>query len=260
MQYLKHKNIMLTRTAEQNEASLSLLESYAAKPVLFPCLNIEYLKQNIQEVWEVLRKNASENTDIIFSSRNGVAAVAACLPDFAHALSGFRLVAVGDKTASSLLELGCTVSMIPSIPSQKGLIAMYQQQKLPQKAFFFRALEGSDDLQAYLTSNQVATQLIPCYKTSCNTEPTPEVIQQLKLGQIDAVLLGSARTAACYVQRIKDINLANRPAIAVMSQQVAKAADKLGLDVQVIAKEPSFKNMLQGLNQYFAEQGNKHVI
>ncbi len=254
MNHLQNKRILLTRTSEQNKNTAKQLKSMGAMPVYFPCIQIDYLNNNIQQALTKLHTENTRSTDIIFSSSNGVKAVASCTNNLQKSLQGFRIVAVGHKTAQTLSEHDCTPAFIPEEASQKGLIAAYQQQSLPQQAYFFRAEEGSDDLLHALELQGVNTHLIPSYRASCPNNDASSIIEQLQNKSIDAVLLGSAKTAAFYVQRIANLSLANTPVIAVMSQQVTKAADKLGLKVQVTASEPSFKAMLQGLDDYFATQ------
>lgn len=254
MTHLKGKRILLTRTAEQNKNTAQLVESLGATPVLFPCIHIDYFTTNIQQALTAIQTEKQKGTDIIFSSSNGVKAVASCVNNLKESLQGFRIVAVGRKTAQTLAEHECPPEIIPDEASQQGLIIAYQQQKLPQQVYFFRAEEGSDDLLRALEQQGVNTLLISAYRTSCSHESANPVITQIKNNHVDAVLLGSAKTAAYYVQRISNLTLANTPVVAAMSPQVEKAADKLGLKVQIIANKPSFSAMLQGLDDYFAAQ------
>ncbi|MDQ7058873.1 MAG: uroporphyrinogen-III synthase [Ghiorsea sp.] len=254
MTHLKGKRILLTRTAEQNKSTAQLVKSMGAIPILFPCIHIDYFSTNIQQTIKDLQAGEIKNTDIIFSSSNGVKAVVSCVNNLKESLQGFRIVAVGRKTAQTLIEHECPPEIIPEKASQQGLIIAYQQQKPPQQAYFFRAEEGSDDLLLALKQQGVDTHLIPSYRASCPNDDATPISTQLSNKKIDAVLLGSAKTAAFYMRRIANLNFANTPVIAVMSPQVEKAADKLGLKVQVIANKPSFSAMLQGLDDYFATQ------
>jgi len=253
MNFLYGKHILLTRTAEQNKATAKLVESYHAKAVLFPCLSIEYLPQNIQPSFDALVQTTPATTDIIFSSRNGVLAVAHSIKNINQTLQGFRIVAVGKKTAQTLSEYGLESHIIPDISSQQGLISSYKTEIKPKNVFFFRAEQGSDALLTFFAGQNIKTQLVPCYRSISSGEPSKNAQHQLEAGNIDAVLLGSAKTAQFYVQKTNHLQLANRPVIAVMSPQVAEAADKLGLTVQVIAERPSFKAMLDGLDAYFSQ-------
>jgi len=252
MKHLLGKSILLTRSTDQNKKTAALVKSFGANPVLFPCSAIVPLIEHIQVAWEALQK--STKTDVIFSSPNGVTIVADHSNHFQQTLEKHRVIAVGQKTSEALKKHNINVAWLPKTSSQLGIVEDYAQHGLPDKVMFFRAETGGSELVDYLEQNKIITQLIPTYQTILNREHYPNVLQQLMDTNIDAVLLGSARTVEFYCQKVGDAKLASQPTIAVMSQQVRKAADKLGLSVQVIAKEPSFTAMLEGLNEYFAHQ------
>ena len=252
MNHLHGKHILLTRTEAQNKTTAELVAKLDATPVLFPCTHIEVLRQSIQDGINALSQLPAQDVDIIFSSRNGVEAVAKTLPKLAETLAKYRVIAVGEKTAQSLKKYGIQPCWTPQTASQQGLIEAYPDHGLPKHAVFFRAKVGSDDLLNFLAKHNIHTKLCPAYDTLLNPEAQPEVLQQIKQGQIDAVLLGSARTTEFYSQKTHSIPNKTQPIVAVMSEQVRKAADKSGLNVQVVASELSFNAMLQGLNDYFA--------
>ncbi len=255
MRFLQGKHIMLTRTPAQNAKTARLLAKYGAQAVFFPCLRIEYLPQPIHDILHHLQTSEHQQTDIIFTSANGVHAVAeqcSATAPLADVFAGCRVLAVGQHTAQALQDEHCPVHIMPQIASQQGLMAYYKQHGLPKQAIFFRAAQGSDDLSTYFAENNTPLTLVKAYQSVCSNDDATAMRQQLHQHRIDAVLLGSAKTAAYYCQKINAISLANRPVIAVMSAQVAAAADNLALKVQVVAKEPSFIAMLDGLNTYFS--------
>lgn len=252
MNHLLGKNILLTRTAEQNHATATLVAALGATSFSLACTHIQPLPNNIQTAWEQLKASNPQTAHVIFSSRNGVDMVANIVPDFANTLAAYTVVSVGHKTNQALEQYNVSPAWTAEKSSQKGLIQSYQTRILPQTAFFFRAETGADCLLNHLEKQGVKTHLIPTYRAEMDKTDTAPIIRQLKDNAIDAVLLGSARTAEFYIQKIGNVELANQPIVAVMSQQVRKAADKLGLSVQVIAETPSFESMLKGLNNYFA--------
>ncbi len=252
LKHIQGKRILLTRTAEQNQHTATLVAAFGATPVLLACTKISPLTQHIQQAWQALKQTNPQTTHIIFSSQNGVNAVAKTRPDFLDTLSAYTVVSVGEKTSQALLKHQISPAWEAQQASQTGLIQGYDIQDFPKTAFFFRAETGSDDLLHFLNTHNVQTHLIPAYRASLDNTSAAPIIHQLRANRIDAVLLGSARIAKFYTQKIDNIGLANHPVIAVMSQQVRKAADKLGLSVQVIAETPSFESMLKGLDDYFA--------
>lgn len=252
MSHLSGKSILLTRGGEQNNKLANLVHEYGATPILFPCLSREILTHNIIAAVDMLLTLNPDDTDIIFTSQNGVTALGETFPNIASKINHFRIVAVGKKTAHALVELGCKVSFTPDVESQLGLISKYADIRLPKHVVFFRAEEGGDELSTALISQGIDVNMVFAYRTECDMQQPLSSFESLTKKNVDAVLLGSAKTAECYVKRLNNLDIANAPVIIVMSQQVAEAADKLGLTVQVIAKLPNFEAMLASLNAYFA--------
>lgn len=252
MSHICGKTILLTRHAEQNIKIASMVAEYQAIPVCLPCLKREFLSANIQQQLQKMAVYDPHTTDIIFTSQNGVAAVAATSQRIADEFARYRVIAVGKKTAHALVQLGCHVDYIPDQASQRGLIDVYATIAQPKRVVFFRAEEGSDALSQSLRLADINVETIHAYRMICEINNPSSPLTELSNRRIDAVLLGSAKTAQCYVQIVDNIAIANAPIIVVISQQVAQEADKLGLQVQVVAAVPSFESMLAELNEYYA--------
>ena len=122
---------------------------------------------------------------------------------------------------------------------------------MPDSLLFFRAEEGRETLAEALSEQGVKVMTVPAYRTICPADDAEDVLTMLQDGHIDAVLLGSTKTALFYLQRTGSLALANRPVIAVISEKMATAARKLGLNVQVVAKDASFEAMLDALARHF---------
>ena len=93
--------------------------------------------------------------------------------------------------------------------------------------------------------------MVHSYRTVCPQRDASDVIQRVQNDEIDAVLLGSPKTARFYIQRIGSIALADQPVIAVISESMAETVRAMGLSVQVVAKHASFDAMLDALSEYF---------
>lgn len=246
------KRILITRAAHQLGELADRIRQRGAIPVAFPCLEYKPLQRSVRQQLAALQTG----DDIAFTSVNGVRCVAdAAEGRLASLLRDHRIAAVGERTASCLKQQEIKAHIIPKTASQKGLIAAYREMGLPQRLIFFRAEEGGEELATYLRANGSQVITVPTYRTTCPDDDPAPTITLIQQGLIDAVMLGSAKTARHYLQRIGNVALANRPAIAVISRQVAQAAEEIDLQVQVIAKEASFTAMLDGLNDYFANKG-----
>lgn len=254
MSALAGKRILITRAREQADTLARLVRERGAQPVLFPCLAIGCLPDAIRGAVPLLN---APGTQALFTSANGVRCVARALGDaLVPLLSGLPVVAVGKRTAEALASLSIPVAWTPSEASQAGLAEAWRAHGLPERLVFFRAETGGDAVIRALEREGATVHLIPAYRAVCPADDASSVRAMLARNEVDAVLLGSARAARHYLQRIGDAGLAGRPAIAVISDQVARACRELGLGVQVVAKEASFAAMLDGLEAWFAAAGN----
>jgi len=248
---LTDKHIIVTRALEYQPEMCRLLASRGGIAVSLPCLEVEYLSDNIARSMPLVETCS----DVLFTSANGVRAVektiAANGKNLSETLLNKRVAAVGKKTARALSLSGVHINIIPTTSSQDGLVEAYMTNGLPHSLLFFRAEEGRETLAEAITQQGVEMTTVHAYRTICPTDDASEVITMLRNGCIDAVLLGSTRTASHYLQRVGSADLANRPVIVAISDNMATATRELGLNVQVVAKEASFEAMLDALTEYF---------
>jgi len=248
---LAGKRILITRAGGQIATVADDIRHRGGIPVSFPCLGVQCLPHDIRQGIKLLDGNGAH---ALFTSANGVHCAAGTLGNaFSSIFAAIPTVAIGNHTAGALRERGVAPAWISDHASQEGLVDAWRRHGLPRRLAFFRAEEGRAMLGNALTAAGVDVHLIPVYRTICPDDDASDIIQALKDGIIDAVLLGSARTARHYVRRIGDARLANRPAVAVISRRAAAAAGALGLDVQSVAKEASFTSMLDGLTAWFQQ-------
>lgn len=242
------KHILITRPARQGAETARLVAERGGKAVLFPCLDIHCLEHNILAASDAI----TAASDILFTSANGVECAARAfgsrLPEL---LAGKRITAVGDKTAAALKAHDIAVDLTPAEFSQEGLIALYRQAGIPHDLLFFRAEEGRDLLSDALAAAGCRTSMVAAYRTICPDDDASAIRHRIAAGQIDAVLLGSPKTARHYARRIGDLAIANIPAIVAISPLTADAAKAAGLGVQAVAKTASFDAMLDALASYF---------
>jgi len=248
---LAGRRILVTRARHQFQPTADLIEAMGGEAIAFPCMKTSIFTENIQQALQHL----DQFSDLLFTSANGVDAVAAsCGIPLSSCLKGCRIAVVGEKTAEALRQHAVEPDLIPELSSQQGLIELYQQEGQPTSLLFFRAEEGSELLSEALQAEGVVVETVMSYGMSCPEEPCDDMILMLREAQVDAVLLGSAKSAEHYLQRIQNLQVANQACLVAMSQQVADAADKLGMKVQFIAKQTSFASMLDGLADYFSQR------
>ena len=244
---------MITRSRQQSEPCVEEVALRGGLPFLFPCLEIRCLSEEIRQGVSLL---SDISMPILFTSVNGVHCTAeVCGETFRTMMASHRIAAVGEKTAEALEGYGISTELLPEEASQEGLLEAYLQQGIPKELLFFRAREGRDFLAEKLQAHGCQVHLVTAYEVVCPSEDATDAQEALTTGKIDAVLLGSARTADFYLQRIGNTKLADKPAIACISPKVAEHIENhLGLSVQIVAKKASFASMLDGLERYFANR------
>ncbi len=250
---LAGKTILITRPVKQAEATAVKIRERGGKALLLPCLEIECLPDNTQQCLPMLE---NRNMELLFTSRNGVECVASALGrEFTAIIGNRRVAAVGGKTATALIQHGIQPALVPQTASQQGLLEAYQKSGIPEQLLFFRAEEGSDLLQQHLEELGCEVTTLYSYRMKCPESDASKIVEKLERGEIDGLLLGSPKTVANYIKRVGTIETANSPAIAVISPQVARAAEDAGLSVQAVAKTASFDAMLDALSNYFNKSG-----
>jgi len=193
-------------------------------------------------------------SDIILTSVNSVHVLAESSRQALQVLfETKRIAVVGEKTARSLQALQIEPAIIAAPASQQGLVDAYRALPVPASVLMFRAEEGADTLQQYFLEQQVPFELVKVYRMRL-PEYTDVQLKQVRgslaRDEVDAVLLGSPKTAEHYLHLMANISLANRPILVAISQQVACTARDIGLNVRVIAEETSFHGMLDALQIY----------
>ncbi len=243
---LAGRTVLLTRAAHQIPELARLVRARGARPVAFPCMEMECLNRSILD-----HRGALDDADwVLFTSANGVDCVISALG--AASLAGHRIVAVGAKTASALTRAGLEPKRTARRASQEGVVELLAKEP-PGTLVFYRAEQGRDYLVTELERRGWRVRLVPAYRMRCPEADASAIRAQLREGQIDAVLLGSSRTARHYARRIGDARLASRPILVAISPQVAEAARDAGLRVQVVARDASFDAMLDALEAHFQE-------
>lgn len=258
-QPLAGRRILLTRAVAQLPALAEMVRRRGAVPVAFPCLAVESMPDAIMHAISGLERFS----DVLFTSCNGVSSVVDALQshgmDAARLFAPMRVAAVGKQTAACLIQHGIRADILPETASQDGLVDAYLGSGLPERLLFFRAEEGREALAEALTERGIEVETVPAYRTICPDDDASDVIAMLRDGAVDAVLLGSARAALHYLQRVGDAKLAARPVSVAISQKMAAAAMCGGLHVQLVAKSASFEAMLDILSDHFATERSSYT-
>lgn len=250
--------VLVPRTKEQAGSLSSRLRGYGAEPEEVPTISVEP-PRNPQQMDKAVRGLVEGRYEwIAFTSVNAVRAVREKFEEYgldARAFSGLKIAAVGEKTASSLLEWGLRADLVPSgEQSARGLLEdwpPFDEVLDPiNRVFLPRADIATETLVAGLVDLGWEVDDVTAYRTVRAAPPPAPTREAIKAGKFDAVVFTSSSTVRNLV------GIAGKPhtstIIAVIGPATAKTAEEHGLRVDVMAPNPSAEDLADALADFGA--------
>jgi uroporphyrinogen III methyltransferase/synthase len=250
--------VLVPRTKEQAGSLSSRLRGYGAEPEEVPTISVEP-PRNPQQMDKAVRGLVEGRYEwIAFTSVNAVRAVREKFEEYgldARAFSGLKIAAVGDKTATSLLDWGLRADLVPSgEQSARGLVEdwpPYDDVLDPiNRVFLPRADIATETLVAGLVDLGWEVDDVTAYRTVRAAPPPAPTREAIKAGKFDAVVFTSSSTVRNLV------GIAGKPhastIIAVIGPATAKTAEEHGLRVDVLAPSPSAEDLADALADFGA--------
>lgn len=229
--------VLLTRAVEQSDELVSKLRAAHAEVVELPTIAIEPTDTCLPEL--------APYAWVVFTSANAVRAVGGS--HRAHRVSWPPIAVVGAATASAAEQVGLTVTFRPSEP--RGAVLGRELPIAPgERVLLVRSNIGRPELPAVLGERGALVDEAVAYRTIPRTEPAPEVAEQLKSGQIDAVLLASPSAARGLVAACGRTFHARTRVVAI-GPTTAAAAAELGLTVSAVAREPTDDGLIDAIRR-----------
>ena len=111
--------VLITRELEDGKVLANKLENLGFIPILFPTIKTVPLDFDI--------KNITNYDIFIFGSKKGVKYFFQKISDKLEELKGKEFIAVGEKTAESLKDLGFTNIKLPEVYSSKGVLNLLKK-------------------------------------------------------------------------------------------------------------------------------------
>ncbi|UDY23883.1 uroporphyrinogen-III synthase [Nocardioides sp. Kera G14] len=249
--------VLVPRTKEQAPALSTRLRSAGAVPEEVPTISVEP-PRNPQQMDKAIRGLVEGRYEwVAFTSVNAVRAVREKFDEYgldARAFSGLKIAAVGDKTASALLEMGLRPDLVPAASDQSaaGLLEVWPEFDADldpiNRVFLPRADIATENLIAGLTELGWECDDVTAYRTVRAAPPPAPTRDAIKTGKFDAVVFTSSSTVRNLV------GIAGKPhpstVIAVIGPATAKTAEEHGLRVDVLAQEPSIEALADALADF----------
>lgn len=185
---------------------------------------------------------------VVLTSSNAVDRLAAALGG-ARTLGGTRVACVGRATAAAASSHGIPVSLVPEREDAQGLLDAFPAPELPGSQVLYPCAADARPLLADgLAHKGYRVQEIAIYRTVAAVPP-PETV----LGSIagsHAVVFASPSAVRAYTHMrlgAARAPLPLPPVVACIGPLTARAARELGVDVTVVASDPSPDALVRAL-------------
>lgn len=251
--------VVVTRPRRQAGQLMTVLADRGAEPVSLPTIRIEPLPDTttLDTALEAAANGAYDW--IVFTSANAVEAVVSRLQAVgieAARLAGTRIAAIGPATAHAATTTDLNVSIVPRAAHAEALAEeLLRHIVAGAKVLYPRSAIGRDHVATALRDAGVVVDVIDAYETIPEPEIDPQILEQFRQGEIDAIAFASPSSIQNLISLLgeeKDA-LTRVPAICA-GPVTAQAAHEAGLIVAVISDDPGAAAMADALAKHWGRE------
>jgi uroporphyrinogen-III synthase len=237
-------NIVITRPREQAAGLAQRIEQLGGKPLLFPLLQIEAVRDD-----QAMREQIShlQQTDLaIFISPNAVHYGMAAIRASGDLPAALKIATVGQGSAKALHELGVARVIAPTERfDSESLLALAELQDVAGKnVIIFRGDGGRELLGDMLKARGAKVEYVTCYLRSKSKIEVSELVAAAP----DAITVTSSEALGHLWEMLEEpgrTRLAAMP-LFVPHERIAKAARQQGWQ-NVAVTESGDDGLMSGL-------------
>ncbi len=243
------KRVLVTRTRKQASVLSRLLARYGALAVELPTIEIEVIPDNKELDRAIAR--LSDYSWLIFTSANGVEIFFGRLRALgrdARGLGKTRLCAIGPATAAALERFGLIADRIPVEYVSAAIAESLQGDVSGKRVLLPRAAGATPELVNGLGQLGAEVDEIAIYRAVLPQADTDGGKQMLLASEIDITTFTSSSTVEHLVSLLgSKWETVNRTTVACIGPVTAATAARLGVRVDVVAKEHTIPGLVQAL-------------
>jgi uroporphyrinogen III methyltransferase/synthase len=254
---LHGRRILLTRARHQSEGFRRQLADLGAEVVEIPTIEIRPLPADADSRNAIRR--LPDTGLVVFTSANAVEIFFQMLFAVRHdarALAASRVCAIGPETARALESKGIRAEVVAGEYTAEGLAQALEGWDLNGVHVLVpRARMGRDALPALLAERGADVQLLPVYETACPEASAGALRELFTERGVDAITFTSSSTVVNFVAAFPDRKLppqVSRARVACMGPVTADTARKLGLAVDIIAREYTTRGLTLAIAEALA--------
>jgi uroporphyrinogen III methyltransferase/synthase len=239
---LHGRRVLITRARHQVEPFRRELADLGASVVEVPTIEIRAMPTDdrVKQAIENLERAAL----VIFASANAVDIFFQMLNaggKDARAFHASKLCAIGQETAQSMATHGLCPELVSGEYTAEGLAKALEGWDLDGiRVLVPRAEVARDALPSLLAKRGAQVDILPVYQAVCPSEAGPALMKLFNAEGVDVITFTSSSTVVNFVRAFPEDKL---PAVlgdamvACMGPVTADTARKLGLNVEIIARE-----------------------
>jgi uroporphyrinogen III methyltransferase/synthase len=249
---LHGRRVLITRARHQVAPFRRELVDMGAAVVEIPTLEVKPMPTD-----ERVRKaigGLARTALVIFASSNAVEIFFKMLVETgadARALHASKLCAIGQETAEMLQNHGLRPELVTSEYTAEGLAKALEGWEMEgMHVLVPRAEVARDALPSLLAMRGAVVEILPVYQAVCPVPAGPALLRLFGAEGVDLVTFTSSSTVANFVRAFPEDKL---PAmlgdaeIACMGPVTADTARKLGLRVDIVAREYTTHGLVQAI-------------
>lgn len=245
---LAQKRIVVTRAEEQSDFLASQLEKLGARAIILPTIRIEPSQLSPADVERI--SNFGNYDVVIFTSRNAVENVRSHV-DLKKRPDGKPfVVAIGKKTAESIVERGLTPDLTPQKFNSDELMKSLRAFDWKNKRVLIPKgnLAGSDVPDSIRVGGGTVDEVV-VYSTLPNNSFSEELKTLIVSGEFDAVVFFSPSQIKNFIG-IFGAPVLDGKEIAVIGPTTKKAAENVGIKVDVMPENSTTESLIASMVEY----------
>ena len=246
------KRVLVTRTREQAGELSHLLSRRGAVPIELPTIEVRRLDD--YSLLDQALGSLDRYGWVVFASANAVDAVFARLATMrldSRAYGGVSVAAVGQATAGKLRAHGIEPDLVPSGYSARDLVDGFAGRDMKNaRVFLPRADIAPDTLTRGLAALGAVVEGVTAYRTATPASARAAAADVLKSG-IDVAIFTSSSTVTNLVGLLDGgADALSGVLIACIGPVTAETAGRMGLDVDIVAREHTVPGLVEALEEY----------
>ena len=252
------RRIVITRARHQAQSLRQALEELGAEVWEFPLLEIAP-PMDVRPL-ERAAEEAGEGKYhwLVFTSANGVRAFFECFfaqGKDARRLAGTRIAVIGKASARALGEWGLRPDLVPDEYRAEGLLAAFTDYDLAaRRVLLARAEVTRPVLASGLRQRGAKVEEVVAYRVKRPEVAREELRALLAEGRVHALTFTSPSTARHFWDLFgtHTPRLLERTVVAAIGPVTAEAARRLGIKVEIEAREFTVEGLVRALQEYWA--------